>query len=500
MQAALEIQNLVFFNLPALGDVEVRNISIRTQSPELRNTHFIAQSTIHVLRPPANMEQVGSSIFQLNIEGDVVLSQGGLLNINNVSLSLQNDRVSFSALGNVSENIFFMTSPALVKWKTGKETLQLTINPTQISLANPRLDGLTASLQTVSPSGVNELLAFEWNTPSRTLMVKGHFEQFPIGNLSPGLDALFGPVANGSIEIKIKNGEKGPVKVQLTGQNGFIALDGRYASGFLYLNKPLEGQFEASPQIIKLLLRKAMPVLGSFAAADQPIAFRVEPDNFALPLSPLSLNNASIGLATINFGKMHFRNEGALAKILTSLKPGRSPTLSLWFTPLYLHLNNGVLNVERVDLLLQERYPIAAWGNVDFINDFVDMQIGLSAITIAHAFNVQIGNPQQYVAVPLRGPIKDPVLDKATAVATITSLVAQSQAGTPGMILGTVFQIASTGTVSKNEVPPPTTQPLPWEGQIDMDAEVSSYNPVTEPVKAVSEGAGKLLKNLFRNK
>ena len=66
---------------------------------------------------------------------------------------------------------------------------------------------------------------------------------------------------------------------------------------------------------------------------------------------------------------------------------------------LYFSLNKGYVEIPRVDLLINERFPIAAWGNVDIDGNGVDMVIGLLGASIKHAFKVP-GIPNRYMHTP----------------------------------------------------------------------------------------------------
>lgn len=311
---------------------------------------------------------------------------------------------------------------------------------------------------------------------------------------------VFGSSLQGSLDVDILNQKNIPVQLSIKSQHINLSLDGRIVRGALLLNRQLEGQIQITEQLSRNVLRKISPILGSLVSAENPVAFWVEAEGFHLPLQPFSLQRSSAPLATIALGNLQFRNSGSLGKALSALKPGRDALVSMEFTPLYLHLNNGIVHIERVDMLLQNQTPLAAWGYLDLNTQMIDMNVGLSGYAIAHAFDVQIGDPNAYIAIPLTGTLQDPQLNRAAATSQITSLVAKTQGGAPGKILGAVINIASSKSSSPvASVPPPTTSPLPWEGRLQLEtSENQKINPIEEPIKAVSESASKILKTLFR--
>lgn len=438
----------------------------------------------------------------LNVDASQVLEKNNgsdSFSIYKILLNIAGEKAHISLQGKGSftkDQQLIIAEPATVTLSAKNTDLIITIAPFTVGMDNPKIENLQATIH--SPLHPDNVINFEWSDQKHVIIADGNFDNFPIGLLSTELETIFGANIKGSIHLSIKNQANGNAKIVLNGTNGSIDFDARYEHGVLLLNKPMHGSVLVNERLAKTIIKKMIPFFEGLVSADNPISFRLEPDNFVLPLFPFDLQNISVGLATIEFGNMQFRNEGPLGKMLSILKPGNGPLVSLWFTPMYFHLQQGALDLERVDLLMQGNYPIAAWGNIDLINEEVDMQVGLSSYTIAHAFNVQIGDTDAYVAVPLRGPLKRPTFDKASATAQITALVAQNQAGAPGMILGAVLQIASRTASTSAPIPPPTTNPLPWEGQIQMDQVDSSNSSIGFPIKSVTEGAGKLIKNLFK--
>lgn len=487
--------NSVVLTVPGIGKVELSQATLRSEVLELADARVHLQAKLKIVSPEAALRPYAKEPFTLEMFANVRTGGSKATGVDDIVFQLKSNQVAIAVEGKLtSDHHFVMTAPATVHFLYENLELKLAVAPQEFSLAQPQLDQLQAKLY--ASGSDEELISFEWNPRARTLAAKGSFENFPIGRVSPELGALFGEKVTGSLFADVQPEENGPVRLSLQGSDGGFFLDGHYKKGFLFLNKPLEGQFLANRQFASLFLKK-IPLLSSLISADNPIAFNIDQKDFALPLHPFTLDRVTVGQATFHFGNMQFRNQGPLAKALSPLNLGKNALLSLWFTPLYVALDKGTLTIERVDFLLQNSYPLAAWGHIDLPSQSINMQVGLSSMTIARAFNAQIGNPRTYIAVPLRGSLNDPSFDKKSAAAQITSLVAKNQAGVPGAILSSVLQIASN--TPKADIPPPTTTPFPWEGQLqasDSDQEPSAS--VNIPIKAVSDGAGKLLKSLFR--
>lgn len=309
---------------------------------------------------------------------------------------------------------------------------------------------------------------------------------------------LFGSPLKGELVVDFQDETNTPIAFILDGPEGSLTLNGTVQSGVLFLNAPLMGRFEASSSFVKYGLGKDITAI--LASQDNPISFRIESKGFVLPLSSFGIEKIAIGLASIDLGKLYFQNDDKLGKTLSLLRLGKNVYLSAFFTPLYFHVHNGVLQIERVDLLLQGSYPFAAWGNVDLVRQKLDMQIGVSGFVLARAFNVPIKDPHSYISIPLQGTLQHPRLDKSSATAQITNLAMESQAISTKGVVGAVIRLASVASNhSVESIPPPTTNPLPWEDSLQIVQRENNNIPIAEPIKVISEGASKLLKNIFSN-
>lgn len=275
------------------------------------------------------------------------------------------------------------------------------------------------------------------------------------------IEALLGETVDTDIKVHLHH-MNGPLMAQLNGKNGHVLFDGQLTNGVLTLNKPFEIQVAVTPQLGKSILQDFIPILSGVIAADAPIKISIDPVGFSLPLKQIDINKITIGLGTIDLGKMTFNNEGQLGTIFDLLKPSSQEDLSVWFTPLYIDLQAGLLRLGRMDMLMLNRYPMALWGKVDIIKDKVDLRIGLTGTALSQALNLKNLDKSYMMQLPLKGNMGHAGIDKTKAAARISALVAQNQGGAHGLIIGTFLDIAG-GSLSEDKVPPSTTSPLPWE-------------------------------------
>lgn len=326
--------------------------------------------------------------------------------------------------------------------------------------------------------------------------------------MSQKVDAIIGNALNAKIKAKLQH-MNGPIYLELSGKNGHTILDAQLTNGNLTLNNNFYAELTVTPQLGKHVLEDLIPFLSGILGSDQPLKLTIAREGFILPLRQFSIENVSINEATLELGKVRFSNQGQLAKILSLLTTATANEIMVWLTPSYFSLSHGVFKLERVDMLISDRYPIAAWGKVDIGNDNVNMAIGLSGAAISKAFNVSGIKKKYMLQLPLRGTMSHASIDKSKAVARLSALVAQSQGGPHGLVLGTVLDIA-TGGLTEESPPEPSTNPLPWshlmeettnsdsESQAGLKNSSKSELEKVIPIDEIGKGAGKLIKKLFK--
>ena len=326
--------------------------------------------------------------------------------------------------------------------------------------------------------------------------------------LDPKLQEQIGALIGDTLDMKMNaklQKMNGPIDIDLKGNNGKLYLDGQLTDGVLTLNKPLTAEVAVTPKLSKSLLQELVPFLSAAIGSDNPVKVTINPDGFAMPIYPFNLNGIKMNRGIVELGKIKFSQEGQLGQILSLLRAvvsTNSEQLNVSFTPLYIAMLNGVVKLERMDMLVTEKYPIAIWGKVDFAKDRVKLNIGLSARTLYNAFSIKGLDDKDMMVLPLTGTLDNASIDKGKAAAKITALIAQGQGGTKGLLLGGVLDMIGGG-LGDDKVPPPTTQPLPWKVGIDEETGSDATQPqkkekaLKNPFKHIEKEASSLL-NIFR--
>lgn len=338
-------------------------------------------------------------------------------------------------------------------------------------------------------------IVFNHSSSSLHAFLKGsnipaHF--FELASGTDIFDPIFGESIETNLQLDVVNMD-GLVNVQLKGENGSLDLKGNVDDGVLTLTEPFYVETEPNQKLAQELLKKISPTLGELQSGESRISLTVHPEGFSVPLFDFAFNQVQIDKAKVDLGKLTFNNKGDLKKAAKFLNAPSSNKMIIWFTPQYFSLNQGKLELARTDLLIQGNYPLAVWGNIDFEKNYVDAIVGLSDVALNRAYNIKGMSPNTFLQLPLKGKIDRVKIDTTLATTRIASLLAKQQ-GAPGMLLGAVLDIAQGGTGEKT--PSPTTNPLPWAGQIKSNT-ASNQESKNSSKKQLESAAKDILKGFF---
>lgn len=314
------------------------------------------------------------------------------------------------------------------------------------------------------------------------------------------VEAMFGPTVDTDVKISLQR-MSGPIQANFKGKNGHMTLDSSLSQGVLTLKRPLEIEVAVTPQLSKSILQDFVPILSGAIAAERPIKITVDPQQFQFPIQEFDIEDIKIGRASIDLGKIQFTNEGELGDVFALLKPTTHDALSVWFTPLFIDLEHGILRLYRMDMLLLNKYPIALWGKINFPKDNVDLTIAITGTALSYALGLHDLEQNYMMQLPFKGSIGSASIDKAKATTRISALVAQTQGGPHGVILGTVLDIAGGSLAERT--PPEPTSPLPWDTTTADNGNNKPQKPhhkseSNDPAKLIEQGAKTLINSFFK--
>ncbi len=284
---------------------------------------------------------------------------------------------------------------------------------------------------------------------------------------------LLGPSFNLLVTGSLKD-TNGQVVLQMKSPNVQISLDGAIKKGTLLLNKNMWAQCAITPETSKVLLQEVNPLSISSVSSSTPLTLEIASQGFAFPLSPFALQSVQIPQGRITLGKLFCHNEGNLHLALGLLKSQQirqNERLELWFAPLDFHIQDGMLQVDRTEILIAGLYDVALWGQISLPQDRVHMNLGLTASCLKAALNIQ-DLPSDYVLhIPLTGTLSNVQLNKKVATSKIVALTlwqnkelagAAAGGGWGGALVGGLLNqvVAPPGNDSPT---PPARHPFPWE-------------------------------------
>lgn len=301
---------------------------------------------------------------------------------------------------------------------------------------------------------------------------------------------VFGPTLNLTATAKIQE-SSGPIKLSLHSSHARASIDGLLTKGVLTLNDTIYAQVTLTKELSKLLLKGVSPLSNSVIKADSPLTLEIPKEEFSLPLLPFSLKTATMPHVTIELGKLLSENKGNLSEIVGILKLStisKEKEIGIWFSPIDLTLRDGIIALERAEVLLADAYQICTWGTIDLIKNDVNLVLGLTESCLRKAFKIQ-NLPETYVLqIPVTGPLEDIHVNTALATTKVAALILwQQQAKISGLGKGPAGGLLGDFLNKIGPIPdgdskaPPANHPLPWEA---TPTQLSSKTPdPTEPPK-----------------
>ncbi|MBI5274681.1 MAG: hypothetical protein HY860_06495 [Chlamydiales bacterium] len=261
----------------------------------------------------------------------------------------------------------------------------------------------------------------------------------------------------GSLNADITN-QNGTIQLTCNSSNASLELNSVVINNKLMLKDPFTMQLQWSENLDKLLFNKA-----SIYAIDaaQPISLKVDQRGFMMSLKGFNVGNIQAPHILLQLGKIAFYNKGNVSQVSSIFKLKDNKKMDLWFAPFYLHLQQGSLDIERTEILIDNKFHVCTWGNVNLLKQYVNMKLGLTAQSLSKALGIH-NLPENYVLqIPLKGPYNNVSLDKGAAVAKIGLLVAKSQSknmGTAGALINIFGELLN----DQSSIPPPK-KPYPWK-------------------------------------
>ncbi len=324
------------------------------------------------------------------------------------------------------------------------------------------------------------------------------------GDQSSTFSSIFGPSITASAELSLQDAS-GPLKLNVNSQSTRASVVGKLTNGILTLDEPIYAQVTVTPELSRYVLEGVNPLSITEILSDNPITLEVQPSGFSLPLTHFTMDKVNIPTARLELGQVQCKNEGNLSIALTLLKSiqlSQNNYLNLWFTPVDIHIIQGVVDVERTDILIADTFNICLWGMINPIINQVDMTLGLTSDCLAKAFAIK-NLPSDYVLqIPMTGSLSDVKINTTKATAKIAALLAWQQAtiaggkaaGPAGQLFGQFMNKLGSLPLNDKDTPP-AKKPFPWEMQQEQNP---NKEPRRKDKKTHFKRSDKPLKQIFK--
>ncbi len=219
--------------------------------------------------------------------------------------------------------------------------------------------------------------------------------------------------------------------------------------GKLTLEKPITAEYTLSPE--------------TGARSESPIKFAIDSKDFSVVLKPFSLKTIQAKNIKIEPGILYCKNIGMLSLLVNLFKVKSSDETTVWTTPVYIEIKDGIVHCKRADALLANTFPVATWGKIDLVKNSLDMTLGLSGTSLTRAFDIPKLDPSYMVQIPIRGTIQSPKIDTALVTTKLTALKLMQTRSSTTSIIGGLLDVATTIVDKESPAPAPTTHPFPWK-------------------------------------
>jgi len=295
-----------------------------------------------------------------------------------------------------------------------------------------------------------------------TAKIEGNIENFPskflhilpkMGDLP---ELILGDRFDSNISYRLTN-RSGDVRFFLSSPLSKINLDAKITNDILELNQLFEAEISITPKLSKTIFQTTsfQPV-----SSKGPIKLRINKDGSFIPIKNFSLDKIEIPNAWISLGQTIFLNAESLSKILgfIQLQIRQNDHVPIWFQDAPLQLSKGILYIDRTELLIDGRYEIATWGNVDFKpkEPRAKMYVGITKQALEQAFHISNLPDSYLLLLPVDGPLSNLKIHKSKAAKTLAILIGKEQLPIKGLLPPDLFTDNSI-TI------PAARKPFPWK-------------------------------------
>jgi hypothetical protein len=280
-----------------------------------------------------------------------------------------------------------------------------------------------------------------------------------LGEKKDVFSLLLGPSFDANLDFSLEK-NAGSFSCDLTSSKAKLHCNAAIQEGKLKLLDTAVASLALTKETSKLL----PPSLHSLYA-QEPITLHIFPAGFSFPVQPFALDQIQAKNIQLNLGKIYSKNEGGIHSALKALKYKQSgqKDIKIWFAPADIHITNGILDLERTEMLV-EVLDLCLWGQINLVQNYADMVFGITASALKQTLGLK-NLPDDYVLkLPLQGPLNNVQLKTGSATSKIAALLLWQSDFVKGKLgpLGGLVQKVIPPPGGEGKTPPPKP-PFPWQ-------------------------------------
>ena len=234
------------------------------------------------------------------------------------------------------------------------------------------------------------------------------------------LQQIVGPIFHIEASATL-NDNLGPISSYINSPNLSIAQSGKLNLNHYVLDKPLTLSLQLSKEVLKSLFHHRILKIDRI---EEPIRVNIPPQEIALPLSL----NSAINNASIHIGKITCMNKDLLFRLAAELLHIDDSKIDISFSEIPAEYDNGILQISRSEILLQNKYQLAIWGGIDCFQKKVHFKLGIPESTLKKVFGLKLLPSDCMITCTIKGNFDDIQLDTSKLVKKISILMAKERA------------------------------------------------------------------------
>ncbi|TVS09373.1 MAG: hypothetical protein EA417_20505 [Gammaproteobacteria bacterium] len=312
--------------------------------------------------------------------------------------------------------------------------------------------------------------------------LNGRIQQLPVVVIDRfmGMDGLVVATLGRTLESRI-TGElrdgKGPITLEMRGENARADLAARLDDGVLTLRETLNAQVQPTEEFGRAVLARAHPLFETMRGGEEPIRFVMPAEGVVIPLRDYAIENVRIPEMQVILGKIELESGPMLQGLVTlgqrfgNLRP-MGDTWTAEFTPAVMSVRDGKLAyTRRMDVLVGDQLHFASWGTMDLAAQRADLILGIMPLTLRSVFGIA-ASENDALRIAVTGGAGTASIDFSRIGSELGRLQAQRQLGASNPLFGALLGAAAGGsTPGLTGAPTPSISPLPWAERLAAQAE-----------------------------